>query len=449
MLLNFVDRENELSGLNDLYQKERADLFVLYGRRRIGKTTLCKKFAEDKPHFYFLARVQDHALELERMKEVFSERFDTFIPDVKDIEGLFKEMLDKIDDKKKFVFIIDEFPYWIEEDRSILSEMQYIWDEILKDENIFLILTGSSVGMMESDVLDHKSPLYGRRTGQLKLTEIPVHKISEFLPKYSNEELIKTYGALGGVPFYLKEFDPEKDFFENIRDTFLNKLNILHEEAEILLREELRKPNIYFNIIKAMIDGATTLSEISSQSRVSITNVNKYLKVLERLEIIMREYPVTGSSKKKKFLYRITDNYFRFWLSFVYPYQGRIEENPDSVLMNIKSNYDRYMGPVFEEVCMDYIARHYQYQELGRWWYGDKEIDIVALDRNTIIFGECKWSKNKIGVSVLEDLKEKSKDVRWKNNSRKEKYILFSRSGFTKELIQHEHIELIDIMDIL
>ncbi len=452
MLLTFVDRDLELSGLDDQYKKKRAGLFILYGRRRIGKTTLAKKFAESKPSFYFLAKRQDLSLELERLRESFSEEFDIFIEKSEDLDGFFKNVIDRIEFEDKFVFIIDEFPYWIEENKSILSEMQHLWDERLKEENIFLVLTGSSIGMMETEVLNYKSPIYGRRTGQLKLNEMPISALKNFLPSYSYEDLIRTYGALGGIPFYLKEFDKEKGFFKNIETTFFNNLNILYEEAEILLREELRKPNVYFNMIKAIIDGATKLSEISSESHVSVTNVNKYLNVLERLEIIEREYPVTESAKKKNFHYRVTDNYFRFWLSFVYPNQGNIEENSKNIVKKVKKDYDHFMGPVFEEVCDMYVKKNRDYDKVGKWWYKENEIDVVGLneEKDKMLLGECKWSKKTVGQGLYHKLKEKEEKVRWKNDDRQVEYILFSRSGFDEDLysLAEDDLSLVDLEDL-
>lgn len=453
MLLNFVDRKSELDGLNTQYKKEGADLFILYGRRRIGKTTLAKRFAESKKSFYFLAKRQDLSIELERMRETFSEEFDIFIRESRDLEEFFENILEKIEINDKLVFIIDEFPYWIEENKNILSEIQHLWDEKLKEKNIFLILTGSSVGMMETEVMNYKSPIYGRRTGQLKLSEIPLNAINEFLPSYSETDLLRTYGALGGIPFYLKEFDDKKDFFENIKSTFFNRLNILYEEAEILLREELRKPNVYFNMIKAIIDGATKLSEISSKSRVSVTNVNKYLKVLERLEIIEREHPITEPAKKKNFIYRVTDNYFRFWLSYVYPYQGRIEDDPIKSVKRVKKDYSHYMGPIFEDVCKKYVGKNYNYEKVGKWWYKDDEIDVVGLDgeKNKLLLGECKWSDNPVGKGLFYKLKEKENKVRWKKSKREMEYLLFSKSGFEEDLIDldDEKLSLVDIEKLM
>jgi hypothetical protein len=442
MILKFINRKKELEGLDTLYGKEGSGLFIVYGRRRVGKTELVKKFIERKPNFYFLAKKQSIELEIERFKEMFSKEFDVYLEKSNNIEKLFRQIIEKIDPKEKFVFVIDEFPYWIEEYKNITSDFQHLWDEFLKNKNILIILTGSSIGMMETEVLGYKSPLYGRRTGQLKLEEIPFEYLKDFLPNYEIEYLIRTYGAIGGIPFYLKEFDPEKNFWENIKSTFFNKLNILYEEANILLREELRKPNIYFNIIKAIIDGSTTLSEISSKSKVDITNLNKYIKVLKTLDIIEREYPITKTAKKKNFLYAVKDNYFKFWLTYVYPNMEQIEENPEQLLESVKRDYSGYMGPIFEKICEKFLRKKFKYDKLGRWWYKDKEIDIVALDKKRILFGECKWSKNPIGIKTLIDLEEKAKNVREKGK-KEERYILFSKSGFKKNLKELDRKDLI------
>lgn len=432
MLLDFVDREDELKGVNDIYESRGSDLFILYGRRRIGKTELIKKFIEDKSSFYFLAKKQNIELETERLRKEYSETQNVFIPEENNLENTIKSIVEK-QEEDKFVFVIDEFPYWIEENKGILTDIQHLWDEYLKEENILLILMGSSVGAMETDILDYKSPLYGRRTSQLQLKELPIKSMEEFFPNYSFEDILKTYGAIGTIPYYLKEFDSNLSFIENIENTFLNKLNILYEEAEILLREELRKPNTYFNILKSILDGATTLNEISNQTKVSITNLNKYLKVLIRLKIIKKKYPITEPPKQTNFIYKLNDNYFRFWLKFVYPNQSRIEENPKTIQNKIKENYNQYMGPIFEEICQK-IPKNYS--KIGKWWYKENEIDIVALneEKPEILLGECKWTNQKVGKKLLEKLKRKAEKVRWKNKERKEKYCLFSKSGFKDEI---------------
>ncbi len=427
MALRFVNREKELEELNKRYKSKKAEFFVIYGRRRVGKTELIKEFVKDKPHFYFLAKEQDIGLERERFQKMFAKKFDVYIE-----SESFEEFFSDFQPEKKFVFVIDEFPYWISKKREIVSEFQYLWDEILKSKNVFLILCGSSVSMMEDQVLAYKSPLYGRRTGQIKVQEFAFRELFSYFPDNSFEQNLKIYGAVGGIPFYLEQF---KDKF-NLKDTFFNKANILFEEAEILLREELREVNTYFNIMKTLEEGATKLNEIATKSKVSITNINKYLNVLINLGFVKKNYAVTRS----KPLYKVSDNYFKFWLNFVYPNKTHIEENVDSVIELVKSNYSRYLGPIFEDVCREYV----KYPKVGTWWYKDTEIDIVAVDesKSKILFGECKWSDDVDAKKLLEELKQKAKKVKWHKN-RKEEYVLFAKSFSNKADAQ-----LVDLKDL-
>jgi len=442
MLLKFVDRVKEIDVLEQRYKSNKPEFMIIYGRRRIGKTELIKQFTKDKKHFYFLARKEPIELEVDRFRKKISEKFNIFLRETKDFETLFIEILEKIDTSQKFIFLIDEFPYLIEQHKPILSIFQSIWDEVLKNENVFLLLTGSSVSMMETEVLGYKSPLYGRRTGQLKVEPIKINYLNEFLPHYKMKDILKTYGATGGVPYYLKEINSKKSFLNNIRDTFFNKSNILYQEAEILLREELREPNTYFNILKAMTDGATRLSEISAKSLVHITNINKYISVLETLKLVRKEYPITQPAKLRNFLYKVDDNYFRFWLSYVYPYREEIEEQPKSILEFVKKDYPRYMGPIFEETIRQYMRSltAINFNKIGKWWYKGEEIDIVGLNENKkeIVFFECKWSEISYSKSlkILERLKEKAELVQWLNDKRKEYYGLVARKIENKKSLK-------------
>ena len=453
MILKFINREEELKSLDLAWKSNNSEFFVVYGRRRVGKTELIKKFSKDKKHFYYLAKKQDLDLEKEEFQNKFSEKFNIFLGDNRNFEDLFSKISEVMSLKEKLIVVIDEFPYWIAKDESILSKFQYIWDEILKEKKIFLILCGSYVSVMEDKVLGNKSPLYGRRTGQLLIEPMKVKHIKSFLPKYTIEDQIKTFGAIGTIPFYLREFDDSQGFFDNIRETFLNKANILNKEADFLLRDELREINVYFNILKSIIDGATSMSEIADKSRVNITNINKYLNTLIYLKLIKKIKPITSSPKDKNYLYYLEDNYFRFWLSYIYPYQSEIEENPESVLKLIEKDYSNYIGTIFEDFCQKIIKKFdIKITKLGlkagKWWYKNKEIDLVAINEHTteILFGECKWKDNVQTQKILEQLKIKSKDVKWSNDKRKEYFVLFAKS-FNKK-IKEKNVYCFDLKDI-
>ena len=453
MLLKFVNRDEELEILEKRFKSKKSEFLIIYGRRRIGKTELIKKFSKDKNHFYFLSRKEPIQLEVERYRKKFAEKFNINLNESKDFENLFNQILEKIDTSKKFIFLIDEFPYLIEGYKPIPSIFQHIWDEILKDKNVMLVLTGSSVSMMETHVLGYKSPLYGRRTGQLKVEPLKTNNLKDFLPNYKIEDILKTYGAVGGIPFYINEFDSKKSFLQNIRDTFFNKSNILYQEAEILLKEELREPNTYFNIIKSMIDGATKLSEISTKSLVDITNINKYISVLETLKLVRKDYPITQPVKPRNFIYKVDDNYFRFWLSYVYPYKEEIEENPKSILDFVKKDLSRYMGSIFEEITIKYLRNLIgkDFNKIGKWWYKGKEIDIVALNEREkqIAFFECKWKEISYDKSlqILKDLSIKAHEVKWFNNRRKELFGIIAKKVENKEELRKKGFIVYDFSD--
>ena len=453
MLQPFVDRSEELDILEKKYKSNQSEFFIIYGRRRIGKTELIKQFVKNKPHFYFLARKEPIKLEVKRFQKKFAEAFNIYLEETMDFEILIKQIIEKINLSKKFIFIIDEFPYLVEAYKPMPSIFQHTWDEILKDKNIFFILCGSSISMMESEILGYKSPLYGRRTGQLKIEQMKITYLKEFLPNYTTEEIMQTYGSIGGIPFYLKEFNSKKSFFQNIQNTFFNKSNILYQEAEILLKEELREPNTYFNILKAMLDGATKLSEISSKSLVDITNINKYITVLEQLKLVKKEYPITLPFKQHNFIYKIDDNYFRFWLNYVYPYKEELEEKPETILRLIKNDYQRYMGPIFEEIVRHFIREltKIDFTKVGRWWYKNNEIDIVALNdlEKKIAFFECKWKNLTYNqsIKILEELKEKANYVDWYKKARKEHFGIVARKIENKKNLRKKGFIIYDLYD--
>ncbi|MCK4555222.1 MAG: ATP-binding protein, partial [Candidatus Aenigmarchaeota archaeon] len=463
MLLKFVNRKNELKFLNRQYSSENASFVVIYGRRRVGKTLLINKFIEAKPSFYYLCKKQNLSLELERFAEKFGEAFNVHLKHPKNFEELFSDILKQIDPGKKFILTLDEFTYWIEQDKSILSTFQVIWDEMLSKKNVMLVLSGSIVSLMETEVLGYKSPLYGRRTGQWKVTPLSFFTLNEFFPKYSIEDLVMVYSCTNCIPMYLLQFDQKKSFEENINSTFFQKGNILYEEGEFLLMEELRQIETYLNIILAISHGATKLSEISSKSKVDITNILKYLKVLMRLGIIRKIKPVTlRKEKSKNAILNVSDKFFRFWTMFVCPYTTEIERGIIN-FANFKNEFNTYLGSVFEEVAEEYLVEQnkkgtlpFAFTKIGKEWgksplkkKGENayEIDIVALNEQTkdILFCECKWQDKVDAKKILSELKEKAEFVQWNNEGRKEHYAVFAKSF--KRKFREQNVMLFDMKD--
>ena len=441
--MNFVNRDSELSFLRQAWQENKSQLVVVYGKRRVGKTALVKEFSKDLPHIYFLADKAPDRDQLAQLSEKVGLHFqDDFL--LSRGFGTWYDFFKYIKSKGKFVMIFDEFPYLIESNPAIPSLFQKGWDEDLSESGVFLILLGSSMGMMETEVLGHKSPLFGRRTGQVLVETLPFDSAKEFFPAMSDDAFMHFYGALGGTPAYLLQFDPALDFVENVRRRILAPEAYLYREPDFILREELREPRNYFSILRAISMGKTRPAEIINETGFEKNMVGKYLSVLTDLRIIRREVPVTewGFEKSKKGIYLLEDHFFRFWFRYVYPNRSFIEEGQIDYVLDrkIMPTLDRFISWSFEEACRARVRKGapqgIKCNRVGRWWSKEGEIDIVGLseDENTVVFGEVKWSVNPVGTDILDDLERKARLVDWHRGERKEYFVLFSRTGFTANL---------------
>ena len=432
----FINRKNELEFLDQKFKQPDAQMVVIYGRRRTGKTELIKQFCKDKEFIYFLADKRGTVLNTSRFTSIAVEHFNDIPPKIEDFYLLFEYIKRRLDPEKKMVLIIDEFSYLVEKDDSISSVFQGIWDEVLMNENVFLILCGSSISMMEHGVLSYKSPLYGRRTGQWKMSAFSFKEMREFFPGFLMTERAEIYGVLGGIPLYLKQFK-KRNLFSNIEEKIMTKGELLYEEVEFLLREELREYSSYYSILEAIAAGRTRIIEIADHSKIKAGDLPKYLDILIKLDIIEKVHPVTEKEKTKKTIYRIRDNFFNFWFKFVFPHKSDIEMgNSQKVMDIIKQDFSSYMGHIFEDIVKEFMIElnaknvlPFNFMKIGTWWSGDKEIDLVALSKNEALFVECKWQSRKTDIDVLEKLIETAQFVNWQRE--KDYYAVVSRSGFT------------------
>lgn len=448
----FVDRKNELKFLENEYKKEESSFVVVYGRRRIGKTALLSEFIKDKEALFFLATEESE----NENRNAFTKAVAMYTQNellknarIDDWETLFSYLTAYYPEKRKLI-VIDEFQYIGKSNPSFISKMQKIWDTILKDANVMLVLCGSLVNMMYDQTLSYSSPLYGRRTGQLKMHQIPFRYYHDFFDcEMTEKQLIENYAVTGGVPKYIESFRKFNDIYDAIEHNVMSRESYLYEEPNFLLEKEVQEVGSYFSIIKTIASGKERASEIAAALGVKETNLPKYLNVLIDLDILEREIPVTEKNpeKSKMGLYRLRDNYIKFWFLFIYPYKSFIETDyKDFVLDKIRKSFvSNHTAYVYEDICRkEYMNElivqsvwDFVPQKTGRWWdRKDTEIDIVSVDENgkNIIFGECKYTEKPMDADVYYTLIEKAEKVDWNKGDRNEFFVLFSINGYTDKL---------------
>jgi len=451
----FIDREIELEFLNERWQSSNSQLIIIYGKRRIGKTELIKEFIENKNSIYFICDRTTEKENLKNLGRIAGRKFNNLIL----IENGFNDWYQffnflKRSLKERIVIAIDEFPYLYSSNTAISSIFQKGWDENLKNLPVFLIICGSSISMMLKETIYHSAPLYGRKTGQIFLKPLGFYDAWKFFPKLDFTRFLNIFSICGGVPLYLEQFGPAKSLTENLTTSVFNKNSILYNEGEILLSEELSELRIYFAILKAIALGKTKFGGIINYTGLSKTSIHKYLYVLEELQLLNKEIPVTEEKpeKSRKGLYKIRDPFFNFWFKFILPFKSEIEIGYlNEVFKYFNEQFDLAVTTVYQNLCQEILRvklkECFRFNRIGRWWdvigKVQYEIDLVALDEdnNQILFGESKWSNKKVGSNIFKELKEKSRFVNWNINNRKEKYILFSKSGFTHEIMELARIE--------
>ena len=461
----FIGRETELRFLKDKYEEKKGQLIVLYGRRRVGKTETLREFCKDKPHIFFSCTQSTDGVQLARFsKQLLREDIPAkqYIAKFADWEKAFHSILDLPYGEKKKLIVIDEFPYMCKGNKSIPSILQNLWDAELKDSNVMIILCGSAMSFIEKELLAEKNPLYGRATGIYKMNRMGFYDAARFFPNYSARERVLAYAVLGGIPHYLNQFNPELSVAENIKCNILKKGSVLYSEVDFLLHQELRETMIYNSIIEAVALGNTKLNDIIQKSLVEDTaKTSVYLKNLMELGIIEREFSVDIGTKEKantnRGIYRLKDNFFRFWYSFGFANLSQLEDGDVEGVYRylVEPALHEFASLTFEDVCKEFVrelqkknALPFRYVKMGRWMgkttvrdkndesrlrTAETEIDLLGISRGAkeYLVGECKFKRSPFAyseyldtVAKLTPLKDKAKFY----------YALFSESGFDEKI---------------
>ncbi len=452
--MKFIGRKSELNTLENEYARS-GGFVVVYGRRRVGKTTLIKEFIKDKTAFYFLATEETESQSISRFSGVIARTTDNIYlknANFTDWLDLFRIVSEYKPDEKK-VLVIDEFPYLVKTDPAFPSILQNAWDEILKDANVMLILSGSLISMMQKHALSYDSPLYGRRTAQIRLLPL------SFTEVYSEqsltfEEAVEQYAVTGGVPKYLEFFSDSRPFEEQLVSAVFSKNGFLYEEPNFLLKSEALTAVNYFSVIRAIADGNHKLGKIAGVLGQESFSLTPYLSTLTDLGFIEKRTPITEQNpeKSRKGLYFISDNFIRFWFRYVYPYKGELElENVQTVFDEMNKDFRKnFVAFTYEDICRNIFSELCRQKEIsfvpskiGSYWLNDldsdTEIDVMAVDnKNRLLFaGECKYHEKPIDANVCFNLKKKienNTDIKKRYPGYKIIYGIFSKSNFTDRL---------------
>jgi len=451
----FVDRKSELDELNRLYQSATGVFLSVYGRRRVGKTTLLLHWAKQMglPYLYWVARRETADATRQSLARALwawaypddqnpePPRFDSW-------EVLLREMA-RLIEGKRLIIIFDEFPYAVESDPSFPSHLQAAWDHLFKNLPITLILSGSHIGMMV-DMVAYSAPLYGRFTGQLPIDALPFAAIKEFFPRYEAAERVATYAVLGGVPAYLEQFDPNQSLSKNIRNHLFNKTGMFRNEPAVLVGDLMRETRIYEAILRAISIGKRRPSEIAEMIRFPTSNLPPYLKRLTELHLIERQVPATIPFAQRqtttKSRYMVRDPYLRFYFRFIEPNQEMVEQGlQDALWERISDQFRAFVGATtFEDLCREWIATRARANQLpfvpelvGSYWSKEAQVDVVAINwqEKTILLGECKWGVDPVKRPVVEELITKAPMV-VPGEGWQVYFAFFARSGFTEEARQ-------------
>ncbi len=460
----FVNRVSELGLLEKRFASPKAELFVLYGRRRVGKTELLARFCEGKRSIFF---VSDLGSEIS-LRTALSGAINSVLFGSDQVNAIYATWEDlfnalaRASQDERLVVVLDEFPYLATAYPPLTTILQRAWDQTLKNSQVMLILCGSYIGMMEETVLSYKAPLYGRRTAQYLLEPLQFKDARLFFPTFHPEDQVRAYAVFGGTPAYLNTIESLQTLNQNIQDGILSRGSFLYDEVRFILQQELREPRNYFAILQAIADGKTRLNEIKQAT--GLDGATAYLDTLQQLHLVERVVPVTETQpqKSRRGIYRLKDHYLRFWFRYVHPNRSQLERGAAQIILENKvmPEMDHFTSLTFEEVCQQYFWQAglagklpFLPNQIGRWWNASEEIDLVMLGENDAMLVECKWTNKAVGIDILADLERKAALLQPELGGRRVQLALCSRSGFTPQVIevasQRQELQLLSLPEIV
>jgi AAA+ ATPase superfamily predicted ATPase len=463
MAQKFFNRVRELASLEEHYKHAcngSGSFVVLYGRRRVGKTELVRRFIEsiDSTRLYFYVDLAERRVILDALQKSILEQLKETVV-FSDFDDFFAFVKNKAD-HGPFVLVIDEFQRFLTVAPEVITSLQRYWDNEFKNRKMMLIIVGSSIGMIQKITGSRAGALYGR-ADRIRVGPFRYRDFRLMFSNLDETEKIVRYAVFGGTPYYLEKTLAYDDTSSAINDLVIKKDGSLSEEPKNLMEyENFRTHARYNSILQSISSGKEVLKEIADFTKVPITALPPYLtKLDELLSLIEKKDPVLGKERLKR--YKISDNFFRFWYKFVFENQTTINlENRTFVKDKIKAELNSYVGRLFEDVVRELLIAYQgkklkgievNFEEIGSWWdRNGNEIDLVSVNtkEKRILTGEVKWSSHPIGEDVLDGLIRKSKLI---GAPGRYEYMLVSKAGFTetcKKKAQELGATALDIGDI-
>jgi AAA+ ATPase superfamily predicted ATPase len=445
----FSGRVMELALLQQEWEAEDARLLIIYGRRRVGKTRLITHWIKSAAPraLYWVAEPTSSADQLRSFSQALYG-FEGTSPVHENFSfGSWKlafEHVSRIAQNGRFTLVMDEFTYLISLEPGIAGILQNAWDHGLKQANVFIIISGSHIGMMERGVLSYQAPLYGRATAKMLLRPMPFKDTRVFFPKYRLDERVVVYAMFGGVPAYWEQLDPSASLDRNIKERVLGGSNQIQDEPRLLLQDFVSEIHNYAAILQAISRGFRTPRDIAAESGLNDRHISMYLSNLVNTGFLERRLPITEKAVSRAGRHYITDPFLRFYFRFLSSRQAQIALGvQDQVLAEMKRHLVDFIGTyTWEELCKEWLLRSTGYRvlpfmpdQVGSIWNKEAQIDVAGINtmEKTLILGECKWDRHPIDLGILTSLLEKTEKVIPKEGNWRVYYLGFARSGWTPQ----------------
>lgn len=449
----FVGRTAELSLLQRLWASPAAALLILYGRRRVGKTRLLTHWMQQTASraLYWVAEPSSAADQLRSFSQaVYNFAHPQHLAPDDFTYANWPQVWQQIADlaaRERLALFIDEFTYLLETDPSVAGKLQNSWDHLLSHTNLFLVVSGSHLGMMQRQLLSYQAPLYGRATAQLQLQPLPFGATRAYFPRFQADERVAVYAMFGGIPAYWERLNPQVTISENIRRQLLTPNNLMQAEPRLLLADFVTEPHNYVGILAAIAHGARTQAEIASRTGLAQGHISKYLSVLRDTGFIERRIPVTAEENSRQGRYHIVDPYLRFYYRFLATRQAQLALGiQEQALAEITRHLLDFIGAhTWEEICREWTLRAsshgrlpYLVDQVGSSWTKTTQVDVVGVNsmEKTLLLAECKWSPKQIGHDVLAELVAKTESVVPRSGQWRVSYLGFARGGWTQGSVE-------------